>query len=191
MEWLNEWGSPAVRNGRLSCHQNENIGISRGLNILLTWAAIDDNYDVYVKVDNDCEVVTPGAIKAAAETALATGWIVSPTVEGLRNQVPTIRYHRHEKSPHVLRETALVGGLCMAIPAAVLSGNNSYTRWRFDDDAPVWGTDDTGLCAHHRANGGHTGYLAAYTVNHYRTTDGQHEDFPSYFLRRMLEGGPE
>jgi len=66
----------------------ENVGIHRGWNILLEEAAsgYGMGYDVYVTLDNDCELHQPGTLKAVCEAIYPdSGWIASPTVNGLQN----------------------------------------------------------------------------------------------------------
>lgn len=174
-EWLTGWADNTKR--RYVVFSPENIGISPALNILLD-NALNNGADVIVKVDNDCEAVTPGVLKAVAEMTHATGWILSPHINGLRNKPQGIG-----KIGNVT-ETALVGGIFLAATAEF------YSDWRFDESAPIWGTDDTSLCERARSQHRAVGYLDGYEANHFETTDGQHERYPGYFIRRQAEGGP-
>jgi hypothetical protein len=80
----------------------------------------------------------------------------------------------------------MVGWIFMAVPGDVFG----EFEFRYSENNPVWGGDDVQLCHWFRGQGGHTGYVKDYDANHYRSTDGQHEDMPEYFERRVLEGGP-
>lgn len=156
----------------------ENVGISRAMNELVAMAEKEEGYDVFVKFDNDCELLTPNTVCDLAELAVEWDAILSPRIYGLRNPPPTIS--RFDE----IDETPMVGGIFMAIPAHV------FKTFRYSEDNPVWGGDDVQICQWHRSQGGITGYVRGYDANHYKTTDGQHDDFPAYFERRVLEGGP-
>lgn len=175
--WLAEWKGA----NRHAVCVGQNMGISRGLNFLLDY--IGTRYDVIVKFDNDCEPTSDGILRDVAQAAHDTGAIVSPVIHGLRNPVPTLSYRQLDGWP--LRLTPMVGGIFMAVPYALYR-----TGFRYDETGPTWGGDDTGICAWHHGRGGLTGYLTTHQAWHYKTTDGQHDDLPAYFERRVLEGGP-
>lgn len=158
----------------------ENLGISKGLNTLLDRAP---GYDVYVKFDNDCEPVTDNILRDVAQVAHDTGQLVAPTINGLNNPMPTVRYDTW--AGWTVKVTAMVGGIFMAIPAKLFTDG-----FRFDDQGPLWGQDDTMICKWHRDRDGDCGYLRGHQANHYLTTKGQHADIPDYFLRTLLEGKP-
>lgn len=161
-----------------------NVGISRGLNLLLDEVARPHlAYDIVVKFDNDCEPLTNNILRDISDCALRSRQIVAPTILGLNNPMPTVRYDNW--AGHRVRVTGMVGGIFMAVPANIFSDG-----FRFDEAAPVWGMDDSLICQTHRCNGGECGYLADHRANHYLTTKGQHADIPDYFLRTLLEGKP-
>lgn len=164
-------------------YQKTNVGIAAALNQILHETRYYPPYDVVVKFDPDCEPLTDGILRDVAQAAHDTGAIVSPIIHGLDNQQPSIRYQMINGWP--LRITGMVGGIFMAIPAQLFRDG-----FRYDETGPVWGGDDTGISAWHRARGGLTGYLTTHEANHYRTTQGQHKDYPAYFKRRVSEGGP-
>ena len=163
---------------------SENVGISRGLNILLDEIVNPADYDAIVKFDNDCEVLTPGTLIAVAELACRWDALLSPRIHGLRN--PPQPYARVEADGWAVDAVAGIGGIFLAAPAAVY-GDHGY---RHAETNPVWGHDDDTLCGWQRRRGGLVGYVVGYDANHYLTTDGQAEDIPAYFERRVLEGGP-
>lgn len=167
-----------------------NIGCCRGWNEILEELLDPDDYDIVVCFDNDCEVVEDDTLLRTCEAALRENAILSPRVEGLRNPPPTLR-ERHEAVcagavGEVFLETAIVGNVFMAIPAALLTGTFGY-RW--DERQEVWAGGEA-ISAWWRSLGGWCGYLRDLHVNHYETTDGQHVMYPWYFERRVAEGGP-
>lgn len=173
--WLHKYAPAYVS------FQPTNIGISRGLNHLLD--ALDMEYDVVVKIDNDCELTRKDTLQKVCEAVVSNhGWLLSPRIEGLRNPV-TIERERWFGETKI-GETGMLGGIFLAAPGFL------YDRYRHDEDNPVWGMDDVKLCQYARSIGFATGYLLDHVANHYATTDGQHATFPGYFDRRVLEGGP-
>ena len=64
---------------------NENAGISPALNAMLDDIVEAADYDVIVKVDNDCELLTPNTLRNVAELALTHDAILSPWIRGLRS----------------------------------------------------------------------------------------------------------
>ena len=156
---------------------DENIGISRALNMMLDDALTAADYDVVVKVDNDCELRTPDTLNAVCEATLEWGMLLSPHIRGLRDTPPTLK----QIGPVAVKP--VIGGIFMAAPAAIFK--NGY---RHNPGNPLWAGDDYNLCAWWQRKGGHVGYLDGYEAWHYETTDGQHERYPDYFARRAAEG---
>jgi glycosyltransferase involved in cell wall biosynthesis len=167
VEWLREHEIPAVE-------LPENIGINRGLNLMLDTIELED-YDVVVKFDNDCELLTPNTLANVCRLAVGGNIILSPRIHGLRNPVPAIG-HMGE-----IDLTRIVGGIFMATPAHVF-----VDGYRHNPNVGLWGSDDSDLCRHV----GRCGYVRGYDANHYLTTDGQHADIPDYFARTLAEGKP-
>lgn len=162
----------------------ENVGICRALNCLLDEAVNPDDYDLIVRYDNDCEVLTPDCLRVVCEVASDHQAIVAPRVLGLRNPPPILK--TTQLGDHWLDETTHLGGIFMAIPAVFFADEYGF---RYDESQPPWAGDEN-ICPWWRAKGGRVGYLQGFAVNHYLTTDGQVADIPEYFLRRQLEGGP-
>jgi glycosyltransferase involved in cell wall biosynthesis len=152
-----------------------NVGICPALNYLLE-AIQDDEYDVVVKFDNDCELLTPNTLRDVCEATLKLDAILSPHIHGLRNTPPTLARLGKVSATHG------IGGIFMAVPATVFTSG-----YRHDERNPPWGGDDHDLSAWFRARGGIVGYLDGYHANHYLTTDGQHADNPAYFARKDAE----
>ncbi len=158
----------------------ENIGICPALNLLLDGELDASDYDVIVRWDNDCEVLTPDTLKTVCEAAFESGWILAPKVRGLR-------FSPAEAAPAPLGgvtvgETVTLGGIFMAIPADL------FTDWgfRYDETNPPYAGDEA-ICAWWRANGGRCGYVLDCEVNHYERIDEQELRFPEYQARKMRE----
>jgi hypothetical protein len=172
-EWLlSEWDSHDL-------WLPENIGICRGANKLLD--ILDPSrFDVVCRYDNDCEVNQPDTLKTTAELAATYGAIVSPRVSGLLNPPPTLR--TVSLGGHLLDETAILGGIFMAIPSQLFWEHG----FRYDENAHLHSGDEA-IVPWWRARGGVCGYLQGYSVTHYETTSGQRERYPDYFARKDLE----
>lgn len=162
---------------------SENIGLCRGLNLLLDDAMDPWDYDVIVRWDNDCELMQEGTLREIAKTAVDFDWILSPSVRGLRNPVPLLGEVQVGK--YAVDETAILGGIFMVIPAGLFAEEG----FRYDNGQPPWSGDEL-IVPWFRAEGGRAGYVREFVVNHFKTTVGQGEDIPWYFERREREGGP-
>lgn len=164
-------------------HAGFNMGIAQGMNHLVEKAMRHGGYDAIVKFDNDCELVQNFTLSRACTAATDLKGIVSPIVDGL-NDPPRQIGRKLDTSVGPVKMMETVGGVFMATTPDL------WVHFRYPEDLQLWGGDDTFLCQYARNNGMPVGYLEGCRVNHYRTTDGQHHDFPSYFLRRQGEGGP-
>ncbi len=165
-EWLDE--HPGLSPVLL----DENVGIWRGLNILL------DNigpYDVIVNFDNDCELTVPDTLRVVAELAANHPEnVIGPLVNGL-NRPPQITGHTVIDG-HTVGLTHVIGGILMPLPHG----------WRYPEGGPFIHYDNV-IC--HQAHGT-VGQLVDFPVNHYRTTAQQWADHPDYFARKAAEGIP-
>src|SRR5581483_89126 len=171
-EWLREDYQPM-----LLVEMKGNVGISRGINILLDGIHVDD-YDLIVKFDNDCELTQPDTLKVAAELVAAhPEWIVSPHILGLNDTVQI----SHEETIDGVRVGVIgrIGGVFMAAPASL------YQTYRHDINNPIWGMDDVHLGAYWQQQGGRLGYLLDYPASH--NTQWQRTQDPVYFERKMAE----
>lgn len=161
----------------------DNVGVSRAMNTLLD-VACQHRYDVYVKFDNDCELLVPGTLSYACETVTARpDWILSPRILGL-NAPPQVNWVTDVAGARV-GEVGQIGGIFMAVPGVVFNERG----YRHDPGNPTWGMDDVALSGWFRADGGHLGYLLDYEANHYETTDGQIARYPDYWERKKVEMG--
>lgn len=162
---------------------DENVGICRGLNLLLDDVLDPYDYDVVVRWDNDCELTRLGTLARVAELALDYDLILAPRVDGLRNPPATLGELEVGGEPVDL--VSVLGGIFMCVPSELywLDG------FRYDEACPPWSGDEL-IVPWFYARGGRAGYLRDWHVNHYKTTEGQRRDIPEYFDRRVAEGGP-
>lgn len=160
-----------------------NLGISAGSNKCLELIA-DHNYDLIIKMDNDCEVVSDDIIKRIVAIYENIGkyssrFILSPKVNGINRQ-PT-RGAYTTLSNYRIGLTAIVGGLFHVVPASV------YRVYRYPTNLkPGHGQDDH-ICHWFKQQGGQVGYIEGLEVNHYETTDCQAKRYPDYFKRKWEE----
>ncbi len=178
LDWLNDWYE-ADSEHRTLCYSDENIGICRGANLLLN-DLMPEKYDVIVRYDNDCEVTYHGTLAWLADIADGYGIICAPRVLGLQNPPAMIRTVMVNE--WALNETAILGGIFMAIPSNLFWEHG----FRFDEESP-YALGDEAIVPWWRARGGVCGYLQDVTVNHYETTLGQRERYPEYEARKADE----
>jgi hypothetical protein len=182
-EWLRETYRPL---GLLTF--GANIGVSRGINVLLDIVHTHEPYDVIVKYDNDCELLVDGTLDACAELAMSGQWITSPHIQGL-NSPPSVEREHVLMMPsdassffYRIGVPNIMGGIFMAAPASL------YATYRHDESNPIWGLDDAKIVDYWRAQGGECGYLLDYPAAHYLTTAGQEADnVDGYYARKIRE----
>ena len=154
----------------------ENAGICPALNWMLEEIVYAADYDVIVKIDNDCELTTPNTLRDVCARALSYDAILSPKILGLREPPrPVARTNGYEVTP-------VIGGIFMAVPARVF-----IDGYRHPTHQPLADGDDWQLCRWWQTQGGEVGYVPGYDAWHYETTDGQWARYPEYFARRDKE----
>lgn len=174
-----EWLANSRHRFALVCLCPENIGISRASNLALD--IIGDNYDIIVKMDNDCEIVTPNLVTEMVKVFkdAPRPMMLSPRVEGINRQPR--RAYMLTVGGYEIGRTGIVGGLCHWLPSKV------YQQYRYPIDLPkAWGQDDH-LCDWLYKQSVEMGYVEALTVNHCDGTDGQAQRYPEYFERKRRE----
>jgi len=153
-----------------------NAGICPALNAMLDDVIASADYDVIVKVDNDCELLTPNTLRDVCEYALDRDAIVSPWIRGLRTTPESYA------CDFGISLTPVIGSIFMAVPAWVFACGYRHPI------LPTLDGDDSALCGwFQQERGGYVGYIDGYEANHYETTDGQHARYPEYFARREQE----
>ena len=159
----------------------ENVGISKGMNMLLDHIQ-NMGYDVIVKLDNDCELVTPDTLKDVCAATLESGWILSPVIKGIGTQL--IDRGESQIQGHTIAMKQQIPGCFMAVRADWFAG------FRYSENNPSWGMDDAQICAMARMQGRRVGYVIGYEANHFETTEGQEARYPEYFRQKVAEGLP-
>lgn len=153
----------------------ENAGIVPALNAMLDDIVETADYDVIVKVDNDCELRTPNTLRDICKRVTTDDVLLSPHILGLRE--PPVPYLHADGISY----TRVIGGIFCAAPASIF-----YEGYRHPI-IPTLDGEDWNLCQWFQQQGGGVGYLDGYEAWHYKGTDGQHADFPWYFERRQQE----
>ncbi len=154
---------------------SDNAGISPALNAMLDDIVEAADYDVIVKVDNDCELLTPNTLRDVSRIAAERDAIVSPWIRGLRSTPEPFGH------VHGISVTPVIGGIFTAVPARVFKDGYRHPI------LPTLDGEDFNLCRWFQREDGLVGYVDGYEANHYETTDGQHARYPEYFARREQE----
>ena len=171
------------RNNITVVHSPKNVGVWRASNELIRMASHRESLG-FIKMDNDCEVVTANILTHIVGIYESVGpfdreYVLSPRVEGINNQPHRSRVEG--LGGHPLGLTGHIGGLFCAIPAPVVR------EYRYPEDAPYASGQDNHFCAWANRRGAFVGYIEDLVVNHYETTDGQAARYPEYFLRKHIE----
>lgn len=178
-EWLmEEWENPLGSN---HAHFNgENKGISVASNQALEYCK---EYDIIVKVDNDCLFLTDGWLAKMVEIWKSTRMLVmSPYIQGLRdNPGGAERMDYGQLKGELLGLTRHIGGICHFVDA------KAYENFRWDEEGFLHGVQDLELSQYLESIGYKHAYLENYFCEHYEGTDGQHARYPQYFERRKTE----
>lgn len=169
----------------------ENIGIAAGCNQALEMIKAQEQisnclYDLVIKCDNDCEVITDNILAHIVEIythildrPYGPRYILSPRVEGIVNQQK--RHSEQTLGGWRIGMPTMVGGLFMVTPASI------YNEYRFPNDIPFARGADSTLSHWFYKRGGKLGYIEDLVVNHHETTDGQAKRYPEYFERKRKE----
>ena len=159
----------------------KNVGISEGSNQALDM--IGDEYDLIMKVDNDCEFITNDWLKDFVEVFEAQSKaVISPRVEGLRDSpggVPRTQYiYIGEEvfgiAPHL-------GGISVIAPADI------YKKFRWETNDFLHGEQDYTFSQFAIKNGYLLLYSEAHIVEHMYGTEGQEKRDPDYWTKRKVE----
>jgi glycosyltransferase involved in cell wall biosynthesis len=185
VEWLKEYKN-LYANVQDPIFMSTNVGIAKGINLIRERMQGLTDCKVVVKFDNDCEVVTDNILYHVgklynSKPEFSGEWVVSPRVEGIRNQPE--RSREAGWNGYRIGVTGIVGGLfkCKSYKVHMMYNNNERLPL-------AWGNDDV-FARWFNHNGGTMGYLEDLVVNHYLTTDGQARKYPEYFVRKWEEEG--
>jgi glycosyltransferase involved in cell wall biosynthesis len=161
----------------------DNHGISKASNEAIDMINEHGEYDIIVKVDNDCLFLTDGWLAKMVEIWKVNHMIaMSCYVQGLKDNPggsPRIAYGNIKDE--VMGMTKHLGGICHFVDA------KAYNTFRWDEDDTLHGVQDL-IFSHHLLNTGYQmGYLENYYCEHMDGTEGQHKRYPDYFERRKTE----
>jgi glycosyltransferase involved in cell wall biosynthesis len=159
----------------------ENKGISIASNQALKLIGTD--YDIIMKVDNDCLFLTDGWLKRMVEIWESNHMLaLSCYVQGLRDNpggAPRIGYGQIKGE--LLGMTEHLGGICHFVSA------KAYDDFRWDEGSFLHGLQDLELSRYLLSKGYGMGYLENYFCEHIDGTEGQLKRYPDYFERRKSE----
>lgn len=161
----------------------KNEGISKACNRALK-EILPKGYDLIIKMDNDCEVISTDILKEMVDVYSAIPpffmkFMLSPRVEGLNFQPQRIDQMNIENHPVGI--THIIGGIFQAVPA------ECYKLYHYNEELPKAKGQDEDLNLWFRNMGGQTGYIEDLVVNHMDTTEGQKKKYPEYFKRKYKE----
>lgn len=158
----------------------ENRGISIASNQALD---IMKNYDIIVKVDNDCLFTTDGWLSEMVNIWKSNHKIaLSCYVNGLRdNPGGAQRIGFGNVNGELIGMTRHLGGICHFVDAS------AYKKFRWDTHDFLHGLQDVELSRYLLNQGWQMGYLENYFCEHIDGTEGQHTKYPEYFERRKKE----
>jgi len=175
-----KWLDAELGKGRYIANE-KNKGISKASNQALD-AIMENNYQIVVKVDNDCEFLTFGWLEAIVDLWRRNHLLyISPYPEGLVHNpggAPRVGYSYI--GPYFVEVAYHLSGLCAAIDA------RAYKDFRWQDQF-LHGNQDTEASIAFTKARYMPCYVPLHRVWHQRSTTGQQKDFPLYFKRRIEE----
>lgn len=163
-----------------------NQGISIASNICVKAILAMDNPDLVIKMDSDCQVITPNILASFAriyEDPEAQRWVLAPRVQGIVNQPRRVR--THQLAGHEIGVTAIVGGIFHVVPTKIY--REFMQDGGYDEGLPLAALQDDQFCEWLRAHGYQKGYVEDLECAHIDGTAGQAAKYPEYFQRKWRE----
>ena len=160
----------------------KNTGLTYASNFLIERIMKDGEYQIIIKVDNDCEFMTKGWLKTIVDLYKRNHMLyISPYVEGLvQNPGGAVRIGYTFMGPYYIEVTEHIGGIFAAIAA------KAYEKFRWNDQFLHGNQDREASKAFLRQNY-MPFYLPMHRVMHMDGTSRQAEKYPDYFERRKTE----
>jgi len=167
---------------------SKNRGISVGINTAVkTIFSCNEDYDLIIKMDNDCLIKTKGIISRAVTLfdrilcvkQFGPKYILSPVVTGL--------VHPPKSPQHVWVGTdridlmPIIGGIFHVVPSVI------YYKYKALENLPLAKGQDEHFCGWANSQGGLMGQVQGWEVEHMDTTVGQAAKYPEYFERKYKE----
>lgn len=164
-------------------YNKKNVGISKGSNQALNAMGVE-NYDLIIKVDNDCVIFNPNWLEVLVDLyERAPNFVVSPTVEGLVDSpggVPRHGGYTHI-GPFLVGITQHIGGIFCSAPS------KAYKQFRWPENDFLHSNQDAQFSNYVRQTGYILGYVEGLRCEHIDTTDGQKKKYQDYFKLREKE----
>lgn len=160
---------------------SQNVGITQASNNLVDQIQ-KRNYQLVIKVDNDCEFMTKWWLESIVDLWKRNHKLyMSPYPEGLFNNPGGASRIGHAFIGAYFVEVALhIGGLFAAIDS------RAYNQFRWTDQF-LHGNQDAEASEAFRKLDYMPMYLPMHRIRHMDGTIGQHNKYPEYFERRKLE----
>lgn len=159
-----------------------NKGLTYASNFLIDRIVKDQEYQIIIKVDNDCEFMTKRWLESIVDLWKRNHMLyVSPYVEGLvHNPGGAVRVGQAFLGPYYVEVTEHIGGIFAAIDA------HAYKKFRWTDQFLHGNQDREASMAFVKQNYMPC-YLPMHRVCHMDGTSKQQEVYPEYFERRKKE----
>lgn len=170
-------------------HHPTNVGIKAPFRAFLN--RVGPDYDVIIKFDNDCEIITPGTLSRVVDAheaaqGMRRALLISPIVTGLGPDGQRIRGDggtSFELGAQPVSSAGL-GGLFQAFSPHIRDFRHGRLDYAGQDpEINRWWGEREWL----------RGYLKTCRVAHHKTTAKQVREYPSYFeeSNRLREKNPE
>ncbi len=176
-----EWLETNEKKFKKVIYNSKNMGISIGTNQALG-EILKYDYDLVIKMDNDCEVVSDNILRHIAEiyqNIKDQNYVLSPRVEGIGHQ--PIRIKHITLVGREIGVTHIIGGLFRIVPLKMI------TKYREPENFPIARGQDSYFCKWLYNNKITMGYIEELIVNHFETTHGQGKRYPEYYKRKLQE----
>lgn len=179
LEWLDEYLLDHKQDVTIKEYK-KNHGISIASNFAVNNLK---DYDIIVKVDNDCLFLTKGWLKRMVDLWKSNRMLVmSCYIQGLKdNPGGAPRGDYGMVKGEYLGLTYHIGGICHFVD------KHAYDKFRWDEKSPLHGLQDLELSQYLKKQGYQHCYLENYYAEHIDGTEGQHKKFADYFERRKAE----
>jgi len=179
VEWLEKYEK---EHDSLIIYSDDNKGISIGSNRMVD-AIKSEDFDIIVKVDNDCNFITDGWLAKMVDIWKSNHRLaLSPYIQGLRdNPGGAMRISYGTVKNEYVGVTKHLGGICHFVDA------DAYKFFRWDTHDFLHSRQDLELSRYLIMNKFQLAYLENFFAEHYHGTEGQEKDYPEYFERRKEE----
>lgn len=159
-----------------------NKGLTYASNFLVDRIMKDNEYQIIIKVDNDCEFMTKRWLETFVDLWRRNHLLyMSPYVEGLvHNPGGAPRAGHSFIGPYFVEVTTHIGGIFAFVDAM------AYRTFRWTDQF-LHGNQDREASMAFSKDDFMPLYLPMHRITHMDGTDGQHKKYPDYFQRRIKE----